>query len=160
MAVYNALSVGERESRNGSLLFELYTLNQEMGAKESVQEIEGYIEEKIQKWVDLQPQRKSSRKIQPILQYISENLNKDLRLELLAKEFGYNSSYLGKMFRDCTGEYFNNYVDRLKIERAKDYIRQGALVYEAAQKVGYTNINYFHIKFKKYTGVAPGSLKK
>lgn len=74
MAVYNALSVGERESRNGSLLFELYTLNQEMGAK--------------------------------------------------------------------------------------DYIRQGALVYEAAQKVGYTNINYFHIKFKKYTGVAPGSLKK
>lgn len=160
VAVYNALSVGERESRNGSLLFELYTLNQEMGAKESVQEIEGYIEEKIQKWVDLQPQRKSSRKIQPILQYISENLDKDLRLELLAREFGYNSSYLGKMFRDCTGEYFNNYVDRLKIERAKDYIRQGALVYEAAQKVGYTNINYFHIKFKKYTGVAPGSLKK
>ena len=104
MAVYNALSVGERESRNGSLLFELYTLNQEMGAKVSVQEIEGYIEEKIQKWVDLQPQRKSSRKIQPILQYISENLDKDLRLELLAKEFGYNSSYLGKIFRDCTGE--------------------------------------------------------
>ena len=160
ISVYNALSVAEKDNGNpNSLIFNLYRINEEIVSKSSVFEIEKYIEEKIQSWMQLPVQFKNN-KIRPILRYISENLDKDLKLEILAGQFGYNSAYLGKLFRNCTGEYFNNYVDRLKMERAKEYIMQGCLVYEAAQKVGYTNINYFHIKFKKYTGIAPGSLKK
>ena len=33
-------------------------------------------------------------------------------------------------------------------------------VYKVAEMVGYTNINYFHNKFKKYVGVSPLSYKK
>ena len=33
-------------------------------------------------------------------------------------------------------------------------------VYEVAEMVGYSNINYFHNKFKKYVGMSPLSYKK
>ena len=33
-------------------------------------------------------------------------------------------------------------------------------VYEVAERVGYTNINYFHNKFKKYVGISPMNYKK
>ncbi|MDE6709391.1 MAG: AraC family transcriptional regulator, partial [Oscillospiraceae bacterium] len=33
-------------------------------------------------------------------------------------------------------------------------------VYEVAEMVGYTNINYFHNKFKKYVGISPLNYKR
>lgn len=160
VSVYSALDTGEGEGERGSLLFDIYQINQEIAGKSSIREVEDYTLEKLLSWMNRRAARKMNARIQPVLQYIEENLDKDLRLEQLARRFGYNSAYLGKLFRDCTGEYFNGYVDRLKMEKAKEYIREGCLVYEAAQRVGYSNINYFYIKFKKYTGVSPGALKK
>ena len=42
------------------------------------------------------------------------------------------------------------------LSKAEDY----PPVYEVAEMVGYTNINYFHNKFKKYVGMSPLSYKK
>ena len=50
-----------------------------------------------------------------IVQYIRTNYNQELRLEMLANIFGYNSAYLGKVFHQYTGENFNNYLDEIRI---------------------------------------------
>lgn len=96
-----------------------------------------------------------------VVQYIRTNYSSELRLELLANIFGYNSAYLGKVFHQYTGENFNNYLDSIRITEAKRLLAMDEYkVYEVAEMVGYTNINYFHNKFKKYVGVSPLSYKR
>ena len=33
-------------------------------------------------------------------------------------------------------------------------------VYKVAEMVGYKNVDYFHIKFKKYVGISPAEYRK
>jgi two-component system response regulator YesN len=91
-----------------------------------------------------------------ILNYIHKNYNKELKLELLAEIFNYNSAYLGKMFKNYTGESFNVYLDKVRIYKAKEMLLNNDLkVYQVSEKVGFSNIDYFYSKFKKYVGTSP-----
>lgn len=82
-----------------------------------------------------------------------------LRLETLAEAFGYNSAYLGKVFKAKTGEYFNTWLDKVRVEKAKELLERGLKVYQAAQMVGYADADYFQMKFKKITGITPSAWK-
>ena len=105
--------------------------------------------------------RTTKSTMERVVQYIQSNYSSELRLELLANIFGYNSAYLGKVFHQYTGENFNNYLDTIRITEAKRLLAMDEYkVYEVAEMVGYTNINYFHNKFKKYVGISPLSYKR
>lgn len=96
-----------------------------------------------------------------ILYYIKNNYNKELRLELLAELFNYNSAYLGKSFKNYTGESFNVYIDKLRINKAKELLlNKDMRVYQISKEVGYKHIDYFHSKFKKYVGISPLEYRK
>lgn len=99
--------------------------------------------------------------IDDILYYINHNYRENLKLETIAPLFGYNSSYLGKIFTREAGETFNSYLDRVRIERSQELLRDRTLkVYEIAEKVGYKNVDYFHKKFKKLVGESPAEYRK
>lgn len=105
--------------------------------------------------------RTTKSTMERVVQYIKSNYSTELRLESLAQIFGYNSAYLGKVFHQYTGENFNNYLDTIRITEAKRLLSMDEYkVYEVAEMVGYSNINYFHNKFKKYVGVSPLTYKK
>ena len=96
-----------------------------------------------------------------IIHYIDHNYMENIKLENIAPLFGYNSSYLGKIFRQKIGKSFNSYVDYVRINHSKILLEQDALkVYEIAMKVGYRNVDYFHMKFKKYVGESPAEYRK
>lgn len=95
-----------------------------------------------------------------MLEFIERHHDENLRLEMLAGLFNYSSSYLGQLFKSHTGEYFNAYLDRVRIDKAKELLTQGMKVYEVAEKVGYANVNYFHNKFKKIEGQSPSAYQK
>ncbi len=96
-----------------------------------------------------------------ILHYIEHNYADNITLENIAPLFGYNSSYLGRIFRKKMGETFNSYVARVRIEHSKQMLRQeDTKIYIIAEKVGYHNADYFHIKFKKYVGMSPAEYRK
>ena len=96
-----------------------------------------------------------------ILNYIHHNYQENLKLGSIAELFGYNSSYLGKVFSKTTGKNFNSYVDEIRIENSKKLLKEyDYKVYEIAQRVGYTNVDYFHKKFKKYTGMSPAEYRR
>ena len=99
--------------------------------------------------------------IKRIVKYVEKNYYKDLKLENLADIFNYNSAYLGKIFKSYTGESFNTYLDKVRIEEAKKLlIEENLKVYEVCDNIGYKNIDYFHSKFKKYVGISPLNYKK
>ncbi|QJC53690.1 response regulator [Paenibacillus albicereus] len=95
-----------------------------------------------------------------MLAYMERHYSEPLRLEMLAGLYGYNSGYLGKLFKSHTGLSFNAYLDQLRIERAIAMLEGGMKVRQAAEKVGYGNVDYFHAKFKKATGMPPSAYKK
>ncbi len=96
-----------------------------------------------------------------ILHYINHNYTKNITLENIAPLFGYNSSYLGKIFSKKVGENFNSYVDHIRIEHSKELLlNDSSKVYVIAEKVGYRSVDYFHIKFKKYVGQSPAEFRK
>lgn len=94
-----------------------------------------------------------------VTDFIERHYGEQLRLETLADLFGYNSGYLGKLFKSHTGETFNTFLDKVRIEQAIRLLREGHKVHQVAERVGYANADYFHAKFKKYKGVSPSSFK-
>ncbi|MNN40620.1 HTH-type transcriptional regulator YesS [compost metagenome] len=95
-----------------------------------------------------------------MLDMIHRNYGDNLKLETLAGVLNYNNAYLGKLFKNATGEYFNTYLDKVRIEQAKRMLQEGMKVYQVAEKVGYTNADYFHSKFKRYVGTSPSVYRK
>ncbi|MNO54621.1 putative response regulatory protein [compost metagenome] len=100
------------------------------------------------------------REVKIMLDLIHRNFSDNLKLETLSGIFNYNSAYLGKLFKNVTGEYFNTYLDKVRIEKAKELLEEGFKVYQVAEKVGYTNVDYFHTKFRKYVGTSPTAYRK
>ncbi|MGG1938825.1 response regulator transcription factor [Paenibacillus polymyxa] len=94
-----------------------------------------------------------------MIDFIHGHYDENLRLELLADMFNYNSGYLGKLFKSHTGEAFNAYLDKVRIEGARELLAQGIKVHQVAGRVGYANADYFHSKFKKYVGMSPSSYR-
>ncbi len=132
-----------------------------LGEKSSLFDIIEYLKKVLSDLSNTHFGRTTKSTMERVVQYICSNYNRELRLEQLATIFGYNSAYLGKVFHQYTGENFNNYLDRIRITEAKRLLALDEYkVYEVAEMVGYTNINYFHNKFKKYVGVSPLSYKR
>lgn len=91
-----------------------------------------------------------------MIQYIHEHYAEEITLGDLANKVYISRNYLSSIFRSITGETFNNYLTRVRIEKAKELLMQpNMLVYEVAEKVGYKNVPYFSTLFKKYTGMNP-----
>ncbi|MCG7385725.1 response regulator transcription factor [Paenibacillus sp. ACRRY] len=97
--------------------------------------------------------------LKQMIDFIRRNPGENLKLEVLAEVFNYNSSYLGKLFKNHTGESFNAFLDKVRIEKAKELLDEGLKVHQVAARVGYANVDYFHGKFKKYVGESPSAYK-
>lgn len=91
-----------------------------------------------------------------VKEYIDGNYFEDLSLTMLSDRFLAESSYLSKAFKLATGDNLMLYIAKKRIERAKEYLRQGRLsITEISQLVGYGDYAYFSRVFRKLTGTSP-----
>jgi len=119
-----------------------------------------YFNSQMQKAIAFIKNASQASPCQRICQYIDAHLDSPLKLESIADMFGYNSAYLGKLFAKETGEHFNTYLDRRRIELAKDHLKKGASIIQTCELSGFTNTDYFTKKFKKYVGMLPSEYRK
>lgn len=94
-----------------------------------------------------------------LCQYARHNYKNNLKLENLAGLYGYNSAYLGKVFKNETGESFHSYLDRLRIQKAQELLLGEMKTYKIALAVGFTDIDTFYKKFRQCTGLSPGEFR-
>jgi len=105
---------------------------------------------------DCLPLLSADSSFQRIISYVKNNFREDLRLESLGRLFNYNCAYLGKRFKEYTGKHFHTYLDILRIDAAKELLRNTDMkVYEISAAVGYANTDYFYSKFRKHAGESP-----
>lgn len=108
---------------------------------------------------------KNSNKIkmklfESVKQFIRENIETELELDKVASNFGLSVYYFSRTFKEVTGVNFSEYVNKCRIDVAKELLSTGEMnVKEVCYKVGYNDPNYFSKVFKKYEGVSPANFK-
>ena len=94
--------------------------------------------------------------------YIEDNYWKsDLRLEDVANYVYTNPSYFSTLFNKEMKISFGSFLTKTRMEKAIDLLKNSNMkIYEMAEKVGYQNVSWFTVAFKKYTGKSPGEYRK
>lgn len=94
--------------------------------------------------------------IDKVARYLEENVHKRLTLSDICRDNLVGRSYLQKIFREKTGGGAMEYFGKLKIEAAKEMIREGNHNFtEIAAMLSYNSIHYFSRHFKKVTNMTP-----
>lgn len=102
-----------------------------------------------------------SKPIRLAKQFINENYNKDINLESVSNQIGFNPAYFSALFKKETNENFMEYVMKIRIQNAKFLLIQTDKdVAEIADDVGYTDLKYFSKLFRKKTGLSPSEFRK
>lgn len=88
--------------------------------------------------------------------WIDGHFYEELTLTALAEQFHVEHSYFSRVFRQEMGESPVLYITNRRMERAKQFIREGKKnLTEVAFMVGYDDYTYFSRVFRKNTGVSP-----
>lgn len=99
---------------------------------------------------------RTSVTITKIARYIEAHLDEDLSLVKLGEVFYFNPSYLSNFFKVEKGMNVSEYIDQLRISRAKTLLENGELKIKAvSEAVGYHSAHSFTRFFKKHTGLTP-----
>jgi len=97
-----------------------------------------------------------SELVKKAIYYIREHYEENISLNDVAGVVGVSLQYFSKIFKDETGKNYVEWLNRFRIEKAKDLMNETSLtIKEVCFKVGYNDPNYFSRIFKKYEGVAP-----
>ncbi len=100
-------------------------------------------------------------RIQDILHYLEENMERMISRREAAKYVFLNEDYFSRMFRKEMGIGYKEYVLKQKMDYAKKLLQNTDLpVTLIASKVGYDNFTNFTQMFRKYTGETPSEHRK
>jgi YesN/AraC family two-component response regulator len=84
------------------------------------------------------------------MEYIRNNLNKDISLITVADRVYISPNYLSYLFKE-EGENFRDFIIRVKMEKAKELLESGRYNNnQIAYKLGYSDGRYFYQAYKKY----------
>jgi two-component system response regulator YesN len=94
--------------------------------------------------------------IEKVRSYIGEHIGEDLSLVRLAGMIHFNPSYLSRLFKQECGVNLSEYIDAVRMERAKELLKRDELkIAEVGARLGYETHHSFTRFFKKSTGVTP-----
>ena len=96
-----------------------------------------------------------------VKEYIETNYSHRLGLKEIAGTVYLNPYYLAHIFKEETGYSPVQYVIRVKINKAKELLKDPKLtVSEIAYAVGYESIHHFNRIFSAIEGVPPGTFRR
>lgn len=94
-------------------------------------------------------------------EYIREHYMNNVALKDVAQNIGVTPGYLSTLFTQNTEYSFIDYLNRVRVDHACNYLHNSALkTYEVAHKVGFKDEKYFTKVFKKIKGISPSQYRK
>lgn len=102
----------------------------------------------------------TSQQVRACCNYIQLHITEKITVAALAAHVGYAENYLCRKFLREMGLHITDYVNKQKVEYAKDLLITGEQsVQEVADQLGFGTQSYFGEQFKKYTGITPGAFR-
>jgi two-component system, response regulator YesN len=116
----------------------------------------GLIEESLSTSHGINSFKPYSYLIKSIIKFLEENYPKEISLNMLANNFKVSPNYISRLFREETEINLFNYLNILRIEKAKSLLLNLELkIYEVGFKVGFKSTVHFNIVFNKTVGISP-----
>lgn len=157
----------ECEAYADELVMQCMTVMRELiyiGSDTIVTEMWDCLRKFVEKLVEVYQENNGKRKhwmIDQVLQYVEENYNTALSTRDIAGRFFMNTSYFSKLFHEQMGCTFSNYLINVRVEKAKMMLTQTNMkLYDIAEAVGYTNVQYFSTIFKEKEGLTPSAFRQ
>jgi len=127
---------------------------------DSLSEFEDWIRSLIRNMMEHVHNKKSSRSgmiVEEVQRFIQTHYrNEELRIEDIARGVHMNYTHLCYVFKKETATTINDYLTQVRMQKAKALFDQGCIiVQDVANRVGYSDANYFGKCFKKYAGITP-----
>lgn len=95
-----------------------------------------------------------------VISFIQSHYHEEITLKAVADAFHYSPNYMGSLFKEYTGQNFNDYLTKVRFEMAVKLLADPDLkLYEVANKVGYPNQNYFNRQFRQMFGCTPSEFR-
>ena len=114
--------------------------------------------QKITDFLNSHKKQQSDQFFNDILQFINENcFHYEFQISSLADRFSMSVQYLRSIFKTHTGQTLSDYINHLKIEKAKELlVTTDDSLNVIVQKIGKIDVANFARSFKKETGLTPG----
>lgn len=130
----------------------------------TVADLRDYVIRQVQQLIKESRSERENRERKPVLEaiaYMKEHFTEKITLEDVAATIGFNTNYFSELFKKETGENFSNYLLGIRMEKAKQMLRDTKIpVYEIGESVGYKDAKYFSQQFMKVVGVKPAEYRK
>jgi AraC-like DNA-binding protein/quercetin dioxygenase-like cupin family protein len=94
--------------------------------------------------------------VEIIYYYLQDNLNRPVTLKEISRYVGLSIGRLNVIFKKETGTSIHQEIITRKLNAACKYLRQtDRQIKDIATLVGYDDVNYFYLQFKKKLGTTP-----
>ncbi|TVQ28734.1 MAG: response regulator [Spirochaetaceae bacterium] len=102
----------------------------------------------------------STHPVDYAIDYVDGHLGEELSMAQVAEAAGMSYSHFSRVFKERTGEGFNRYLLRKRMERARAMLsRPTVRVSEVAYAVGYRSHKHFTRAFRDYYGRTPSEVR-
>ncbi len=104
------------------------------------------------------PEKQSAKqdRLDRIIRFMEDHICEQIKLSDICNEFSVSRSALQALFHDAKGCGVIDYFNSLKIQHARDIIREGTMNFtEIAYYLSYSSLPYFSKQFKAATGMSP-----
>jgi AraC family transcriptional regulator len=89
------------------------------------------------------------------------SFDSDLSLQALANESGYSRVHFVRMFKAATGSSPHNYLLNLKLERARELLKNPSMsLIDIALDCGFSSHSHMSRLFHKFVGVTPSAYRR
>lgn len=93
--------------------------------------------------------------------WLELNFSSDFLLDEVADRIGLGLRSFMRRFKNATGDTPICYLQRVRIQVAKEHLRSGVLsVGEVSYRVGYEDVSFFCKLFKRLAGLTPGEYRQ
>lgn len=129
---------------------------QEIEKYETASDIKEWMKDVIGKLIDIIENEKNEKYksiVKIAIDYIIKHYNEPLSLTAIAEIVYVTPNYFSRVFKEETGESFIEWLNKYRIEKAKEFLTDISIkTYEVAERVGFNDYKHFSYNFKKYVG--------
>lgn len=90
-----------------------------------------------------------------LLEYMDTHYREELSLASCAGLLSMSESNVARFFKKYLDTSFTAYLNEVRMRYAREFLKEGRSIKEAADLAGYNNLNYFYRVFRQKYGMTP-----
>lgn len=153
----------KQEIESSQILENEFLLYHKIQACDSIQEMKAFLYDNIQRCMEALEQQTGIGNEKIMIrakEFIKQNIGFELTLESVSEHVNFSPAYFSKFFKTEEGLKFIDYVNKMRVEEAKELLNCNIKTADICNRIGFSDVKHFYKVFKRWEGITPGQYKK